>query len=178
MTDTPHTVPAVSYRRILYATDLSEAGRRAFPHAAAIARWDDAGLTVLHVVESMAFERFLMGYIREDLWRELKTRDLEEAREMLLRRRRDNAAIHSEVRAQLKDSAGQGDEPYVAYDVKVAHGDPAEEILREVAAGGYGLVVMGNRGHGIMEDVLMGSTAWKVLHRSPVPVLLVPVPRE
>lgn len=170
------SIPPVEYRKILYTTDLSEAGRHAFPHAAGIAHRCRAGLTVLHVLESMEFEKYLVGYIGEDLWKEIKTRNLEEARDILIRRKRDNAAIRSEVDEHLQATMDGERGPYITYEVKVQLGDPAEEILREVEAGGYDLVVMGNHGRGMIGDVVMGSTAWKVLHRCRVPVLLVPVP--
>ena len=77
---TEKTLPEIEYKRILYTTDLSESGRYAFPYAASIAQRFDSELTVFHVVEARDFEKYLLGYINEDLWKDLKTQDLEEAR--------------------------------------------------------------------------------------------------
>ena len=59
---------------------MSESGRYAFPYAESIDQRFDSQLTVFHVVETRAFEKYLLGYINEDLWKVLKTQDLEEAR--------------------------------------------------------------------------------------------------
>ena len=107
---TPKTLPRVEYKKILYTTDLSESGRFAFPYAASIAAHYDAQLTVFHVVEAREFEKYLVGYISEELWAEIKTRDLEEARRILINRKRNDAAIKGStslrrLRQQLGDCA-------------------------------------------------------------------------
>ena len=102
-------IPSVEYKKILYATDLSESGRHAFPHAAGLSRRYGAELTVLHVVHGgPELDRRLFGYVDEELWEEIKTRNLREARDILLERKRDNVAIkesigqfHDEVQAEF-----------------------------------------------------------------------------
>ncbi|MEW8045855.1 MAG: universal stress protein, partial [Candidatus Thiodiazotropha sp.] len=79
-------LPRIGYKKILYVTDLSEEGRLAFPHAASLAHTYDAALTVFHVVESREFEKFLEGYFNEELWNEIRNRNVEEAREILVNR--------------------------------------------------------------------------------------------
>ena len=64
-------VPKIVFDKVLYVTDLSESGRYAFPYAASIANCHGASLTVFHAVEDFAFERYLVGYIGDDLWNEL-----------------------------------------------------------------------------------------------------------
>ena len=94
---TPESTPRVAYSKILYATDLSEAGRPAFPHAASLAHAYGAELTVFHVVETEEFERYVVGYISEDLWNQIKTRNLQEAREIIIARKSDDATIENVV---------------------------------------------------------------------------------
>lgn len=55
-----------------------------------------------------------------------------------------------------------------------AHGrhDPAEEILGEATAARHDLVIMGSSRHNVFRNWLLGSTAGRVMHESPVPVLL------
>ncbi len=86
----PRKVPRVEYKKILYATDLTETGRFAFPYAASIANRYDAKLTVFHVVETVEFEKQVLGYISESLWEEIKTRSLDEARDIITGRKRDD----------------------------------------------------------------------------------------
>ena len=172
--NTSRELPSVEYKKILYTTDLSEAGRFAFPHAASIAKHYDAELTVFHVVETEEFEKYLVGYISEDLWNQIKTRNLKEARDILISRKRDSAVIKNAV-DQVREHI-QSEKPAVTYDVVVEMGDPVEKIIEKARAGDYDLIVMGNHGRRALKDVLMGSTAWRVLHRSDVPIMLVWLP--
>lgn len=57
-------------------------------------------------------------------------------------------------------------------DGLVVGGNPAEEILRRLEAGDYDLVVLGSRGRGAAGSLLLGSVSQRVLHGSPVPVLV------
>ena len=56
----------------------------------------------------------------------------------------------------------------------VTMGDPAEHIIdRAVQLRATGIVI-GSRGLGNIEGLLFGSVAYKIMHLSPVPVLVVP----
>ena len=62
----------IKYKKILYVTDLSESGRHAFPHAVAIARSNDAQLTVFHVVDNrdlQSLESYMPFRTTPLLWR-------------------------------------------------------------------------------------------------------------
>jgi nucleotide-binding universal stress UspA family protein len=56
---------------------------------------------------------------------------------------------------------------------KVAHGDPAEEIVSEARAGDFDLIVMGTRELGPMVGRLMGSVSRKVVQHAPGEVMVV-----
>ena len=178
----PRQVPRVEYKKILYATDLSETGRFAFPYAASIANSYDAELTVFHVVETVEFEKHVVGYVGEELWEEIKTRSLKEAKNIITERKRDDAAIKAAVDELCRETAELGeDEPYVTYDVVVSSGDPVEEIVKEANQGDYDLIVIGEHsGWGISDAFKrkVGSTAWRVLHRCKKPILVVRLPSE
>lgn len=172
-------LPSVDYRRILYVTDLSEVGRHAFPHAASLARRYQAELVVFHVLPTVEFERSVVGFISEAMWEDLKTRSLDEARELLVSRKREDVSLRNVVDDQLRQvSAGEGAGDGVSYEIRLKAGDPTEEILREAHEGGYDLLVMANHGEHTLRDRLMGSTAWRVLHGARIPVVLVRVPDE
>ena len=60
---------------------------------------------------------------------------------------------------------------------RLIRGDPAPGLCRE-ADKGYDLVVMGTRGRGFATEFLLGSTVQEVVHRSPIPVVVVPARRS
>ena len=62
---------------------------------------------------------------------------------------------------------------------RVRSGSPANEIIKAAQQLGSGLVVVASGGRGISETVLVGSTAQRVQHYAPCPVLVVrPAPRR
>lgn len=173
-------LPRIEYKKILYVTDLSEAGRSAFPHAASIAHHYDAELTVFHVVESRQFEKHLVGYINEDLWNKIRKRDLQEARDILVERKRDDASIKDSVDQFCQEtlSGHKGSSPYVSYDVVVEIGDAVEKILAQVDKGGYDLVLISKHSHRKANEAFVGDTASRVTRRCNVPVMVVPLQKS
>jgi nucleotide-binding universal stress UspA family protein len=51
-------------------------------------------------------------------------------------------------------------------------------LIRRIKEGHHDLVVMGSRGRGAVRSALLGSASHYVLHRSPVPVLIVHAERS
>lgn len=168
--------PIIEYKKILYTTDLSDSGRSAFPYAASIAHLQDASLTVFHVLEPTKFENYLVGYIDEDMWSKIKTRDLEEAKSILVNRKRDDADIKKCVDKFCKSSLVEdGKSPYISYNIKVVTGDPVAEIIKEASEGNYDLVVIGKRGGGFIKEAVMGTTARRVTRHCDRPVMVIPL---
>lgn len=61
---------------------------------------------------------------------------------------------------------------------RIRSGSPAKEIIKMAGQLGAGLVVVASGGRGLSDSVLMGSTAQRVQHYAPCPVLVVrPSPR-
>ena len=53
-----------------------------------------------------------------------------------------------------------------------ADGDPAQQIVATARSIGADLVVVGRRGLGGLDEILLGSVSQKVLHRSPTDVYI------
>ena len=66
------------------------------------------------------------------------------------------------------------DDKGLPWRLHVALGEPAERIIhRAVRISASGLVI-GSRGLNVVESLLFGSVAYKVMHLSPLPVMVVP----
>ncbi len=64
-------------------------------------------------------------------------------------------------------------------DKQIRSGSPAAEIIKAAKQYDAGLVVVAAGGRGISDAILVGSTAQRVQHYAPCPVLVVrPVPRS
>ncbi len=57
--------------------------------------------------------------------------------------------------------------------MSVISGDPAQKILNYIQSEGIDMVVIGTHGRKGMEKVIFGSTAERVISKSPVPVFVV-----
>ena len=56
----------------------------------------------------------------------------------------------------------------------VGYGAPAKELLRLAGEEGLDLLVVGTHGHRLLGDLALGQTVAPLLHRSPIPILVVP----
>ena len=56
---------------------------------------------------------------------------------------------------------------------RIRSGSPANEIVKAAKALGAGLVVVASGSRGLSDTVLLGSTAQRVQHSAPCPVLVV-----
>lgn len=165
-----------AYKKLLYATDLSPAARRALRHAAALADRFDSDVTVLHILPDSL-----------ELYSERAGMDLaehfgEKAAHWLDKGEVDQAmhAMHERVEAMLhEDFVHPRTNAHLdRTDIKVVCGDPAERIVQETRDGNFDLIVMGTHGHGGFLDMVMGSVARETIKKSHVPVLVVPLPES
>lgn len=74
--------------------------------------------------------------------------------------------------AALKSARAVLDKAGLGYEYSVTVGDPADAIIEYAKAKGCDQILMGTKGMGALSGVVMGSVATKVVHLSPVPVLL------
>jgi nucleotide-binding universal stress UspA family protein len=144
--------------RVLVGVDFSKQSLAAVRAAKDLVDQTGGGLTLLHV-RPISDVRAAVVEERGDLLR-LPSSRLAEA-----------IARHYEARLKKLTRRGRNE------SWRVVRGDPAPGLRRE-ADRGYDLIFMGTRGRGRGTSFLLGSTVQEVLHRSRVPVVVVPVRRR
>jgi nucleotide-binding universal stress UspA family protein len=171
------TLPKIQIKNILYATDLSETAVHAFSYAASLADMYGAGITILHVLTEIPGEEFILNMIDIDTWNEIKMRHYSEARDQLIGKKRDHIAVKEVLQAfSEKVKATAENQTIVTDEIIIKPGAPAEVIVHTAQEKQCDLIVMGTHGHGIIAEVLIGSTAKWVVRHSPIPVLVIRLP--
>ena len=175
------TPPKVDVKKILYATDLSENARYAFAYAVSLADLYNAAITIIHVLPEVPelLDQSVIGYISAERWEEIKSQQMDEVKEALIGKRREHLAIQEalhqfseDVKQQQKGAAFTTDE------IIVERGNPVEAIIKNAEESNFDLIVMGTHGQGTLADVMLGSTARRVIRRAKMPVLVVHLPEE
>jgi nucleotide-binding universal stress UspA family protein len=87
----------------------------------------------------------------------------------------DSSREHLKEQGQAQAAAGRRllDESGCSYEFLIMYGKPAETIVQVARDHGCSGIVLGTRGLGELENVLLGSTSFKVVHLSELPVTLV-----
>jgi len=155
------------FRKILYATDLSENSAYAFRYAVNSAQQHGAKIHILHVLEGIR-AALLSTYLDRERIEEIRERGMAETKVRIQKR------IEAFCQIELKEDP---ECQALVASTEVVEGDPASEILRKADELGVDLVVMGTHGKGLLEHAFLGSVAEKVLHRTRIPVLTIPIPK-
>lgn len=143
--------------RLLAATDLSAPARHAAERAALLANLHGATLDLLHVTAAGPLDK-LRRLVRE-IPVEAEQRLLDAVREDL-----------RQLAASLQHHHG------VAAGIHVVTGAVVPRLNERADAMGADMVVLGARGAGFMQHLLLGSTAEKMLSRATRPLLVVKQP--
>jgi nucleotide-binding universal stress UspA family protein len=139
--------------KIFVPFDDSSCAQRALRHAADMAqRHGNCSLHVAHAHD----EPWIYGEIA-----------VYSQRETLQRQQRERSeAVLASADAILKDCG-------VPYEKEIIVGPVASTLVERVQALGCDSIVMGTRGLSAIGDILLGSTATKIVHLSDKPVTLV-----
>jgi nucleotide-binding universal stress UspA family protein len=155
------------FKKILYATDLSENSAYAFRYAVNSAEQHGAKIHILHVLEEMRGN--ISAYFDVEKLQEIREKGKEELKERIQKRLEIFCQREFMAEPQCRD---------LVASIEIAEGDPASEILRKADELGADLVVMGTHGKGLLAHAFLGSVAEKILHRIKIPVLTIPIPKE
>jgi len=164
--------------KILLCSDLSENSRPAFLRAASIALKFDASLVILHVLEGTApvTERTLANMIGVDKLEEIKKKNTETAKGLLVGKATDRAVLGDSLDAFCEMAVQNRPECTVPRNtIVIGEGIVAEEILRQAQEQKCDMIVMGHVVRNRVAEAVMGSVARDVVRHAKVPVLLVPI---
>ena len=136
------------YTRILVPLECSDYDDAIMAHVRELALLCQASVVLIHVADGWAARNQLQLALRES--DEMK-----------------NDRAYLEARCQALEAAG------IAAECVLAGGDPSSEIAAAAERERCDLVAMSTHGHRGMQDLLRGSVANDVRHRTTVPVLMV-----
>lgn len=153
-------------RRILLPSDFSDGAAQAGELAADLALRYEADVDVIHVFKgAQDIEPFVD-------WLELDETNQSRASVM-------SDFLRHHAKPRLTAALRQLNElgvPHVRG--RLLAGNPARIIVELASNGDYQLVVMASHGGSGLADALIGSCVERVLRRSPIPVLVVPIPKQ
>ncbi|GAB4344609.1 MAG: universal stress protein [Candidatus Abyssubacteria bacterium] len=145
----------IQLKRVLFPTDFSDFSRYAATFAVSFSHDHGAKLFVLHVIEPSILDELhvlsVTTQVLEEKSRQLAQEELE-------------SATDADVLEKLE------------YEIVCRKGTPFLEIIRFTRENAIDMVVMGTHGRSALESALLGSTAEKVVRKSPCPVLTIRKP--
>ena len=139
------------YQRILVPLEHGAADEHILRHVTDLAKWSGASIVLIHVADGWAAR----------VHGPLKLRESEEMKS---------------DREYIERLATTLAEEGLECEAVLASGDPSNEITAAAEREGCDLIAMATHGHGFLNDVVRGSVANEVRHKSMVPVLLVRTP--
>jgi len=145
-------------QRVVVATDGSEHARHALQFAARLPLPAGAGCVVASVVRPYAPFPGLLPTDRAEF---------DAAVRAVNRQHRDAAEALTEAAAELLAQSGKHAR------AEVREGDPADELLGLAESEGADLIVIGARGASLIQGLLVGSVADRLLKSAPCSVLIV-----
>lgn len=138
-------------KKMLVPIDGSKNSERALIEAKRLAECQGGEITLMTVVKPL-----IVPYFGNTELARLDQKNIETAKELLL----------TKAKKEFEQSS-------VKVKTKLKKGNPAEEILNEVEANDYDLIVMGSRGLGTFSKTLLGSVSSRVLNHTRINVLIV-----
>jgi nucleotide-binding universal stress UspA family protein len=143
---------AIQIKKILVGCDFSPDSSLAFEYGLSLAQEFQAELHLAHVVEPPLYEDLVKpSESGESFGRQLRK------------------TMQEKLGAMVPEEAQTWCNPVTA----LLAGQPHEELAKYAVVNGMDLIVLGVRGHSLVETLFVGSTTDRVLRNSPCPVLSV-----
>ena len=136
-------------KKILVPIDFSEASWMALRHAVPLALALKAKITVLYVFQGRAYSSEF-AHLPED-----------------------EMSIETRSKEELEKCTAESIPREVAGEILVRNGAAFDEIVKVARSQDIDLIVINRRGHSRLKQMLLGSTAERVVRFAPCPVLVV-----
>ena len=137
------------YEKILITLDTTPTDRVILDHVRGLAKLMNSRIVLLHVADGWAARTYGPDAVSPEVI--------------------EDRAYLDKIRTELARDGFQ-------VETQLAFGDPVTEIVRWVTECGCDLIAMSTHGHGLISDLVLGTTASRVQHRVEVPVLLLKAP--
>lgn len=165
----------LKFKKILFATDLSDNCRHAFSYAASLAAQYCGSITLLHVMESIpdSLDTSLKGLLGEEAWEMMHKKHEHTARSILIGKKSAAKSIH-EALGIFSETAKNDECNYSVDNILVKDGDVVENILETSVEEECNIIVIGSNKTMFTDSTSLGHRAKSILKRSKIPVMMVP----
>jgi nucleotide-binding universal stress UspA family protein len=142
----------IQLKRILVGCDFSPDSERAFQVGLSLAQDFESELHLVHIIEPPIYADLVASASVDAEFQDLLQKRLTEKFDHMM----PQEAHH-----------------WCSVQTSLIDGHPFEEIIRYADNHQVDLIVLGIRGHGLVESMLVGSTTDRVIRKAPCPVLCV-----
>ncbi|HEX2964788.1 MAG TPA: universal stress protein [Oculatellaceae cyanobacterium] len=140
------------FKKILFATDFSNASKKALNYIKQLRGAGAQEVVILHVID----DKELLGLSRAaNQYLEIRAQIEDEALKEL-------AAMESDITSEG-----------FSVEIKLKTGQPFTEIMKTAAEDNVSLISIGSHGRSNIEEMLLGSVSENVIRHAKVPVLLI-----
>ncbi|SMD00835.1 Nucleotide-binding universal stress protein, UspA family [Desulfocicer vacuolatum DSM 3385] len=163
------------FKKILFATDLTNNCRHAFAYAANLATRYEGAITLLHVMESVpeSLDSRLKGLLGKEQWELLHTKHAHDARATLIGKKNELSTIHQAL-GTFSDTAQNEEYRYVVENILVKDGHVVDTILETAQEEECDLIILGSNKTIFSDSKSLGSRTKSILKRSRIPVMMIP----
>ncbi len=139
------------FRKILVGCDFSQDSNLALEYGLGMARSFESELHLVHVIEPSGYKNLLKLPHEE--------------------RKRLKQDLYDIIKVKLNSLVPEDAEGQTKIKTELLSGKPYAELVQYADKNGIDLISLGIRGHGMVEELLVGSTTDRVIRQSPCPVM-------
>lgn len=162
--------------KVLFASDLSENSRHAFKYASSLVARYNASLVLVHVLENLktGIAYRIDSILGEGHAERMREQQKESARSVLIGKRGEDQKVRDGLAQYYGSPESLAD---ASFEVVIAEGEVADEVLRVTREKGCDLIVIGSH-KGLLGGTALSGLTKSVLSHANVPVFVVPPPEN